>query len=473
MKRLCSLLLLLPVLLVSCITYAPPASVTTGDADTALPTGTESQGETDTPPIIPPAINYDALAKANLDALPALDMEEAAFFLLTTRKETITPTLSENEDTGRRINTEILERNRRVEEKYNIRILTIEESEDVILEKIENAYMANVYLADLIELPSHLLGELVDDELAYNMNNLPFTDFTAPYYDQDAIKTCSAGYATYGVVGNANRYAHQSACLYFNATLIGTDASLLYDSARQGQWTWERLLSHAGAEEQPLLVMPEEWDMARLVLASGDASLLSSAYGAYPEAKEPEKVQACVDIVTRLQVVTNREMTFDDFAAGKALFYVGTPDMHAPLANVPFSWGILPLPKVAGSQKEYATLTQYQTVYVTTRRTMASPDRTGLVLQALNAATVGHIEDALRTDLLLTSAQSADAPNMLALFLSNQHYEFSYNFAIGYDSVKRAGVRAYLNAIDGEGSFADLYAEAEDNLLYWNPENFG
>ncbi len=466
-------MLLAPMLLVSCIAHGPAAPGETVGEDPSLTDATSSEMTTSDGTIIPPMVDLDALADENLASLPDADMEEAAFFILTTREETIIPTFGQEEEgIGRTIKQEILKRNQKIEEKYNIRILTIEESYDLILEKIESAYLGGVYLADLIELPSDLLGEFVDDRLAYNMNTLPFTDYTKSYFDAEAIASCSAGYSTFAVAGNANRYTWEGACVYFNASLIGKDASVFYDAVRRGEWTWDMLLSDAGNHAESLVILPEEFDMARLVLASGDADLVTSAYGSYPEAKEKNAVQACVDVVTRLAVLADREKGFDDFKSGNALYYIGYPTEYEPLTNAAFSWGMLPLPKTASSQEEYTTVSSYQTVYVTIK-TMASPDRSGMVLQALNAATTGQIGDAIRSDLWLNAAQSADAPNMLSYFMENHHYEFGHNFSIGYDSIRRVTLDAYAEAIAGKGSFAERYAEDEENLLYWNPRNFG
>lgn len=463
------LLLLFFLLLTSCTVYPPPEPSetieTSSPPDLQLPSDTLPDGT-----VIAPSVDYSALAAEKLAVLPEEDMNEASFLLATVRKELFSPSFDEDEATGNRIDTALLLRNQAVEEKYNVHLIAVAHAESTILDSISSAVKTNLYFADLIELPYSTVGALADGSLTVNMNSLPFTDYTADYFDQQAIAQCSAGYYTYAIVGNANLHAAQNYCLYFNADLLSVDADTLYKAMYAGTWTWERLFALLDGKESAI-ILPSEMDAGELTLASGLVNLLESAYGALPAAAEDRStVQAAAEIASQLLSVRSVG-TVSDFLSGQSPFYVGLASEHDSCAPCTFSWGILPLPKISTEQTEYGTLGSYQTVF-TAISSMSSPERTGMILQALNAASVGQTVAALTEDALRDSVRCADAATALGIAVRRCNYDLGYMFSERYTSIRRASVEAYGKAIAGEADFSSLYELQASELDRLNRVNF-
>lgn len=469
-----ALLLLLSTILTSCVVVLPKEEGGDTPPETSGPPSVDTDDKTPPGTQIRPSVDYNALAEENLSVLPSYDMKEAGFLILTSRKDLITPVVEQDEQEGRRVDLATLRRNQAVEEKYNVLLVCIEMDESELHSSIQQSVNSSLYLADLIELPYLLLGDVASDNLTVNLNSLPFTDYTQSYFNQTAIAQCSAGYTTYGVVGNANAHDRETYCLYFRADLLKKSPAELYQMAYGGTWTWDTLLTLASQAESTTatLALSQECNLAQLLLATGNTHLLQTGYGKLPEA-DPDftAVQTAVELTTRLLPLSSKSLTAEDFKNGNSLFYLGTVAEHGEFATLSAPWGILPLPKNSASQENYATLGAYQTVF-TAIRTMSSPERTGLILQALNAASVGQTTEALIKDALLKSAQSADAANMIALFAGRCSYDFGYMMKSGYSSVRRASVTAYETAITENKLFSELYRDQEDNLIYWNPKNF-
>lgn len=473
MKRLIPLLLT-ALLLTSCVITHPAP-----DAPETITSSPPPKPETivDTLPpgtVIAPEVDYDALAAKNLASLPDADMNEAGFLILTTDQSAITPTLSEDEEGGRRIDTALLTRNNLVANKYNVRILSIAQSKETMIEAITSAVASGLYLADLIEMPYLLFGALADAEASVNLAALPFTDYTAPYFDREAIDQCSAGYFTYAVSGNANTHADRSLCLYFNADLLAVKDTELYTLARGGTWTWERLLSLIDAAT-PAISLSEQISAPELVLATAGHSLLKTAYGVLPEADSDRSVvQRTAELTARILPTLIRENAAEGaarFASGELAFFIDEIGNHRAFANLSFSWGILPLPKADQAQENYTTLGTYQTFF-TAIETMTAPERTGMILQALNAASVGQTVWALEEEVLLESARRADTANMIPLFAGHHRYDFGYMIQSHYASVRRASVESFEGAIAGIDTFDALYRAQESELHRLNVKNF-
>jgi len=466
------ILMLAALLLLSgCQSYpAPPAPesiVTSPPPKVPAPDTALAPGVT-----VRPEIDYDALAAERVAALPQKNMQQAVFLIATTNAAMLRPELKSEEEGGRTIDLAVRKRNQLIEKTYNIQLLTVEYSTEGLVEQVRGAVHAGIYLADLIELPHHRVGALADTTLPVNMNALPFTDYTAEYFDGDAIDQCSAGYYTYAVAGNANRYEEKALCLFFNADLLSAKAEELYGMVYDGTLTWDAVFPYLEKAEGDAIALPEGTDVAQLVLAAGRLNLLRTAYGVLPEAEEDKSaIEAAVSITARLLPLIGEERGTEGFLAGEIPFCVAEAETVRRLGTASFSWGVLPLPKHNAEQQGYGTLGSYQTVF-TAISTVTALDRTGMILQALNAASVGQNADALAREALAEYLQSVDGARMLQIATEHRHYDLGYMLKQEFGSIRNASVQAFADAVAGLGSFAERYALVEGELLRLNEKNF-
>ncbi len=464
---------LMALTLTACTLVLPPET----PQDLTLTTSPPPQIETSGDPLPPgislrPEVDYTAQAEDYLKELPEYDFEESSFLILTARKDLLIPSFDQDTDTGRAIDVEIQKRNQRVEAKHNVRLLPIEIEYAQLHAQAKEAVTSSLHLADMIELPQSLLGKLASDNLTVNMKSLPFTDYTKPYFNKTATDQCSAGYTVYAVVGNANRHPEESYCLFFRSDkLDGVSAQDLYTAVYRGEWTWDALLTLAG-NNTAALAMHESVHLPKLVLASANLNLLQTAYGTLPEA-DPDflAVQSAAALTAQLMEITLPDAAIEQLKSGDAAFYIGKLSEHSDLKALTAPWGILPLPKLNAKQAEYATMGAYQTVTTVLRNT-TSPERSGTIVQALNAASTAQTTEALIKEAYATSVQHPDAANVIALFADNLSYDFGYMMQDGYDSVRLASVAAYETAVGGSETFSKLYRKQEANLIRWNPKNF-
>ena len=477
-----SLLLAVPVL-ASC------GIITIGGSETEPPV-TDRQTEPRTEPVTEPVtsdpdfrpaetFDGEAADRSNLEALPEADLGGVLFRVVTPKPDFFAPEALEAEETALApVDTAKRRRNKAVADRYRVLLTYYEVAEETFSDTVRSAAKAGEYLGDLIEFDGEAcLASFATWNVAVNLLSLPHTDYTAPYFDQRCIAQCSAGNRVYAVCGDANIDYPGTWCVYWNKDLTGEED--LYALVREGGWTWEKLLSLSA--ETGLLSDGSLPGDDLLALACSGSNLLRTGSGILPEAYEDRSpVEAAVVLARTLSSLSFRpepeteeaQSSADSFRQGKAAFYIGQTgelfDMNTPGLH----WGILPLPKVTAAQKTYPSLQSRRTLF-TAILSMASPDNTGYLLQALNAASGNEQREVLLSAALTEAVSSGDDIWMLRRVFGSQFCDFGWMISCeNYSSVDKASKTAFRSAVTSDRTFSYFYDAAEVTLLYWNPINF-
>ena len=158
------------------------------------------------------------------------------------------------EITGEPINDAVYNRNRTIEERFNISI--VNRSSDDIPGSARNAIMANSDEYDIMMGP--LAGGFADvlsqGGMLADMKNIPYLDLDKPWYDQNANAQLSIGGKLYVTISDIGIIDNQATWSYlFNKRLIA-DLSLddPYKLVREGKWTIDKMLEMARDVAQDL-----------------------------------------------------------------------------------------------------------------------------------------------------------------------------------------------------------------------------
>ena len=458
---------------------------------------TASSGETNTPDTtdtpdtakkypdgvnpVPDSRSFEK-AQAYVQALPDRSLGDIPFIIACTDDSLLNPTVDDEENADL-VDIALLRRNKLIREKYGVTILAQVTDEETLYQNFIKSVYSGDYYADLMELPQNVLGKYANTFKLFNLNSLPFLDFSAPYFNQDAVSQASAGNNTYGAAGAGNLSPETVYCMFFNQDAAGIDASALYKKAYAGTWTWEAFFTAAkNATDQPdeeaaqsfSLVIDAQTDQNYLMLASSGQHLLQTSFGSYPTAAEDlSGLESLIDSARKILAGSlSSETPIEPLKDKTSVFCIAQAGQMASLADENINWGVLPIPKNSETQTAYPSVSSRQTVFAAIP-TMSSAENTGLILQAYQAASYGHVADAYLKQALRDWVRDSDSVGMLELALTGGlFYDFGYMFGNAYDSVKRASVDAFTSALNAGGAYADYYKMAEANLKYWNPINF-
>ena len=378
---------------------------------------------------------------------------------------------SEGEN-GDIINDSIYRRNLYVEEKYDVSIKWNLNGDPVGVYK--RSFKAGDTQYDLIMPALPDAAKLGAEGMLYNMKDMPYTDLSAIWWDQQAVKELSIGGKLYYCTGDLSFTAIDTIwIMMFNKTLI-KDFGLEdpYTVVKNGDWTYDKLeemikgvskdLDNDGKiKENDLLgfVAPVDRYVRAMVLSGGESFTEKTAddYFAFkqPDAKFLEiydrtmqlmhsnpdvldinKIKDLGDAPHIWGVATNM------FGSNKILFFSEVMQNIIRLRQSDADFGIIPLPKYS---KEQTFVPHY--VFVDTTTVAAVPanapdiERTSIILEALTAESTYTVMPAYY-DVTLKTKLSRDEQSgeMIDLIRASRTYDLAsvYDFGGIYQAVTNA-----------------------------------
>ncbi|MCQ2432194.1 MAG: hypothetical protein MJ175_06275 [Clostridia bacterium] len=377
------------------------------------------------------------------------------------------------------MNTIREERMKWVEDKYNARILTFSYNADDLYKEVYNAYLSDSqYVADFFAIPAKDLGRYQKNGLLMNMRSLPFTDYSAPYYNKRAMQQMSAGYGIWGAAGAYTEAPENYYGIYFNKKLAATlGLASPYDLVRSGEWTWD--IFYDGAKTAMASADGVYGDNLGVFSLDRAEQLVFGSSGLHPAVTSkdttpnlnvvPERMQTMADLIynsvhkgnTSPDASQSPDALFD---SGKLLYLAADLSAVPRRADISVDWGIVPLPKAYAGQKNYFSGTGDLSVLCAPAVAVA-PEKTGTILQALFAASYGAYNDVFVNDALLYSVRDNDTIEMLDLILGSTSYDFSAMFASGYPALSAATVGGLHQTITSIYSFDRLYRNNQQAAL--------
>ena len=227
-------LLLASLLLASC------ASAGTSEVET---TGTATDAET--------TINTAELTEMEKRALMEDDLPEKDFggkdFRISTKRGMMYE-IDEEEETGDIIEDALYARNRRIEERFNIKIVpVITEAGDgnTHVNEVRQSIMAADDAFDLSATYVFTSGPLVTDGCFLNWLNMPYNDLSKPWWIGGVNDKFRVGDAIYAAVGDmCVSTLKLTYGIFYNRTR-GADYDLnesIYDFIREGKWTIDKFI---------------------------------------------------------------------------------------------------------------------------------------------------------------------------------------------------------------------------------------
>ncbi len=468
---------------------SPDTAVTETEAVT-VPAVTETDGAA-AEEFVDPTV----LAKEELSRLRRDDLDGKNILIAAADESAVFGDRFDGDNAGSTVLPETrIARTRLVEERYNVRVLSSVYEKEALFEEIKKASLSDLpYVADFYALPYDQIGRYFANGFLLNLRTLPFTDYTADYYDSSAMKSLSAGYGLWGAVGDYTFSPENVYAIYFNKDLNEKLAlPSPYTQVNDGSWTWDALF--------------EASRTARASLDSnGNATVWGDNLGALGlDVCEPLFIDAAaltvtttgadrtpalsadVDQMTALAALLKNNVqnsttsptasayTAELFTNGDMLFCCSTLSNTAAWADAKTPWGIVPLPKIDAAQRNYSSYVG-ETAVMCVPSTNGALETSGTILQALFAASSHTYPDIYIDEALKYYVRDSATVDMLELICSTTRYDFTSMFVSGLSNLRYASTYAIHSAITQNYSIKTVHntyrAGAEQELKTTFPTN--
>lgn len=471
MRKTISILILCSVLLAACSPTVKNADTTERAADTAdNMVSVETESETAEP----------------LAHLPEKEYDGANFtFLVTDTGYFGIKDILREEMTGEILNDSILERNRKIEDRFAVKIAEVRNDDTVSVAK--KAIKSGDAVCDAM-FTSYTIGDLILTNGCIDFHTLPYIEPTAPYWDPYIFEDLSIRGRAYVATGDISTMDNDcTLMLVFNKYLAEINGlGNLYTMVRDGTWTFDAMRKMCEIVSFDINGNGE-WDQDDrygLSLAYDHVNYFYRAFGnryttlSRSADEMPEVIplsdRAVSGFTDIISLVTDgrscfyiNELKSDgmiphtysriQFTEDQYLFTIAEPLIFYEFREMEHDFGVLPLPKQEESQERYYTPLDSAVAYLSVPVCVSDTERCGLILEAMSAQSAVTITPAYNETVLKRKyTRDMESEEMLNIIMSNRVYELANLFLWG----NLSGAMSTL-CEKGSADIASMYAKNE------------
>lgn len=311
-------------------------------------------------------------------------------------------------------------------------------------------------------------------------------DLASPWWDGNLnirLSVLNRQYYATSEMNLMSKYA--TASLYFNKEVAKAyQIPDLYDLARDGKWTMDRLAESAlglnkDINSDDFMNVNDMWgivvgsDIFLYYVVGCGGSMTAKTGADRLSLREPgERDSAVFDAVTRVFMRGNvfncqdpsynpdgGETTWRNayiiMGEDRTLFFMGELRATSYMRTMKSEYGLLPFPKLDESQHSYiAPVQAWGSSVIGIPYIVADIDRIGTVVETLSYLSLQHVTDVFYDTVCYKGLRDADSVEMLDLMFRTRYFDAVLSFDYG-------GLMSALraSAAEGGGEFASVFAK--------------
>ena len=417
-----------------------------------------NSGTSDTAPVTEPVTEDKGLI--SVDAVPALDFDGESFDILQYTKKNWFYVEDQN---GEQLNDVVYERNRTLEERFNI---TIEEPNTLdwidLRDLISTLVPAGDDAYDMVSQSLRRTETTLSKGVFRNVLTLPYIDIDNPWYTQGLEDAVINGKLLFLTGDYTLSYTAGTVVVYFNKAkwddYVHTDNEL-YQIVRDGKWTIDRMMEFSAdlyndtngnskrdeddfyGFEPYFIACVDAWvygsNVRRIRIVGEDCEIVQDML------EEP-----LIDLYSKLRnFMAYSDGTtygvYDDDYGGNRLFLSGhalfssfsVGEMtSAEMVAMEDDFGVLPVPKWNEDQQEYYTNVDNGSADVIgILKTVQNTELVGAVIEAMSAMSYTYVMPLYcNTVLELRAARDQETSEMLRMIMDTRVMDWETLYS-GYD----------------------------------------
>ena len=403
--------------------------------------------------------------------LPDIDFEGYNFRVINTVGQGhLLSTLFVEEETGSPLDDAIFRRNRRMENRFGFNLVHIDvSSPETARDRARTIIQSGSDEFDLAMMEPEQAISLAQNGMLEMIDDIPYIDLSQPWWDQDMNKDFSIGNMVLFTVGDFsfNQYSVTMGILFNKELHTALQLEDPYQLVRDGVWTMEAFARLARMGQLDLngdsvfdqydqwgFVAPYHVYTPAFIVGMGETHIVKD------EADLPVLNINSQGFIERYYVlfdIMNEGWLFDPWLTGigepedmflnnQTLFWSDLLNWAIKLRAMDNDFGILPMPKLNETQPDYISEGAYPHV-MTVPVTTAELDRTGIILEALNAESRLTTLDVYLDTMLVNQVLGRDEESgeMLGIIFSNRFYDMGKLFWRDHTTAPIAGAMSRGN----------------------------
>ncbi len=393
-----------------------------------------------------------------------------------------------NETNGEILNDSVYSRNRAVEDRFNVKIVSIAHGSGLST-VLQASVLAGDNTYDLVDQSLNEVSRLFNMGLITSFDDINI-DLTMPWFDQNSIESFTISGKLFGAVSDVTYIDKLSTVVtFYNKSLadkIGiTD---LYKTALDGNWTLDKMLSYSSAvtadlnsdgkmDQNDAYCISCQNDgsyyflhSAGILVAENDGTNITYTLNSEKSITALERI---FSIMNDKSIYFNRQTysvaTADVsamFAKEQALFMIRPLQSLYDLRNIDSAFGIIPVPKYYADQEKYnVPVNTYGATIICIPKSAGDLEKTSLVFEALAVESHYQVMPSFYNVVLdLKLVADNEASQILDLVFANRVYDLGMIWNFG--NIRSTIVVSNMTAIASSLKTSEKLVKNAINTLY-------
>jgi len=405
-----------------------------------------ASGDTTTAETTPELTGRDA----EKDNLPETDLGGATYTILA--RDTFAYEFVADEENGDTLNDAVYKRNRKIEERFNVNIETVLQTNDNYNSVLRSSVQSDSGAYDLVAGYAYQITALVLDDLFLNWYDVKHIDLSRPWWSKQVADELTVNNTCFTISGDlaVSLWNYFFVFLYNKKLADEFQIGDIYATVRSGDWTLDKLIeltanTYKDLDGDTKRTMADSYGLIASNTTPVDAFLdafqipitTKNSAGIPEFTLDSEKT---VDVLAKLidfnknngnAMITDKHADVKTtFREGRALFYATPMSNVVGFRDMNDDFGIIPYPKLDKSQDKYYSTAMDNFSFLLMPVDVKDADRAGLVTEALAAESYRSVVPAFYDVVLKTKvSRDDDSAEMLDIIRDSITFNFGYSFA--------------------------------------------
>ncbi len=380
--------------------------------------------------------------------LTVTDFGGRDYRMISTNQDNRHVDINATELTGSTLNDLVYNRNVRVMELYNVKMI----AEDTEYNKINDMVKKDATSGDMsydLYLTNYTANANATQGYLYDFYKLPHVDLTKEWWDQNEIADMTIRGKLYMAIGDISpTELLTSECLLFNKELFDSNGiPYPYEDALNGTWTLDKLFTIADGKTTDLngdgqisvdddlfsITCWNDYGNALFYGAGGDASHFDDNGDLVLDID----LESFVNIYNKIYAAINgtqanyenqtHERSFKVFEEGRAYFCgITFQKIETFLREMEDDYGVLPNPKYDDKQQNYSTCVSGAGSMLVVPKTCTDPEFIGSMLEAMAAVSYDMITpDLIDTMASTKNVRDSESSEVVQMIIRNRNFDTS------------------------------------------------
>lgn len=386
-------------------------------------------------------------------------------------------------------------RNTAVEEKYKVKIVTIEDfgTSGSAGMRIKNTVSAGDFLCDFAMMPAYDAPVLAYQSFLYDLNAIEYLDLDKDFWDRNANANFTIQDVLYYTTGDISRWDDSlQHCVAFNKNMMKENHPdvNLYDLVSEGKWTLNVMnnLAKEVSEDLNNDGRYNEFDLFGLMLWDDTVYGMINASGAKIVSLDLEtgkltlgldNNERLLNLLTEFTVIGKNPYTFNFqrvaggdlsktinvFSDNRAMFFMTLIKELNMIRDMETDYGILPYPKYTEDQdRYYNSVSPWHMTFACVPFVTGDIEKTGIILRELAYYAREYITPAYN-ESVLTGRYIRDDESSVSLEIMSSTRIYDLGFFLRPGKLPEQIINSFRNGMTSYASLIASYKTAALNDL--------